>query len=181
MSVALRAPASLRDGDVMLVPLDSAVPALLVAASHDAEITRWTQVPAGMTLLDAGLVVAGWASNPSVVRLQICLPDLGPAGMVTVWLNAAGDAEIGYWLLHCARGRAAARRSVWLLCEWTFATCDIDELQLTTLPGNDASERVALACGFRSAGIIERDVKGSRRTVRLWVRRRDPEAPTQAR
>ncbi len=56
MIAALATPSSLHDGEVTLLPLDSGIPALLVAASYDDEITRWTQVPHGMTLLDAGLV-----------------------------------------------------------------------------------------------------------------------------
>ena len=172
MIAALAAPSTLRDGEVTLLPLDSGVPELLVAASYDDEITRWTQVPHGMTLVDAGLVVAGWASSSRVVRLQICLPDLGPSGLVTVWINQRDRAEVGYWLLEHARGRGAARRAVGMLCDWAFATCDLDELELTILPGNVASEKVAIQCGFRSAGTVDRDVKGDTRTVRLWVRRR---------
>jgi RimJ/RimL family protein N-acetyltransferase len=171
MTAALAAPSPLRDGEVTLLPLDPDVPALLVAASYDDEITRWTQVPHGMTLVDAGLVVAGWASNSRVVRLQICLPDQGPAGLVTVWINQRDRAEVGYWLLAPARGRGVARRAVRLLCDWAFATCGVDELELTTLLGNTASEKVATACGFSAAGTIDRDVAGDTRTVRLWVRR----------
>ncbi len=173
MTAALAAPSPLRDGEVTLLPLDASVPALLVAASHDAEITRWTQVPQDMTLLDAGLVTAGWASNRSIVRLQVCLPELSPAGLVTVWINTRGQAEVGYWLLQSARRRGVARRAVRMLCQWAFETSDLEQLELTTLPGNEASEKVALACGFRSTGTVERDVKGSAHTVRLWVRPRD--------
>jgi ribosomal-protein-alanine N-acetyltransferase len=173
VTAALAAPSPLRDGEVTLLPLDAAVPALVVAASHDGEITRWTQVPQGMTMLDAGLVVAGWASNSRVVRLQVCLPDLSPAGLVTIWINNREHAEVGYWLLEPARGRGVARRAVALLCDWAFATCAIDDLELATLPGNVASEKVASACGFREAGTIGADVRGDTRTLRLWRRGRD--------
>ena len=173
MTTTLATPSPLRDGEVTLLPLDAAVPALLVAASHDEEVTRWTQVPAGMTLLDAGLVTAGWASNRSVVRLQICRPELTPVGMVTVWIDSGGEAEVGYWLLQPARGRGVARRAVRMLCDWAFAACDLERLQLTTLVGNTSSEKVAAACGFHPAGTVIRDVKGSAKTVRLWRRSRD--------
>lgn len=173
MIAALAAPSTLVDGEVTLLPLDSGVPALLVAASYDDEITRWTQVPHGLTLLDAGLVVAGWASSSQMVRLQVCVGDLAPAGLVTVWINQRGRAEVGYWLLESARGRGVARRAVAMLCDWAFTSCDIEELELTTLPGNVASERVALACGFSSAGTIDRDIKGRTCTLNVWVRRGD--------
>ncbi len=173
MSPALAAPSPLRVGEVTLLPLDAGVPALLVAASHDHDVTSWTQVPQAMTLLDASLVVAGWASNKRVVRLQVCLPDLSPAGLVTVWINSRERAEVGYWLLETARGRGVARRAVALLCDWAFATCAIDELELTTMAGNVASEKVAVACGFQDAGTSALDVKGDTCTVRLWRRGRD--------
>jgi RimJ/RimL family protein N-acetyltransferase len=172
LTAALAAPTPLRDGDLGLLLLDEGVPALLVAASHDEQITRWTQVPEAIGLFEAGLVTAGWSSNPTVVRLQVCLPDLSPAGMVTVWINDSGEAEVGYWLLESARGRGVATRALRLLSEWAFATCDLELLQLTTLPGNTRSERVAQAGGFRDAGTVARDVKGSARTMRLWVRNR---------
>jgi RimJ/RimL family protein N-acetyltransferase len=176
LSVALAKPSPLRDGEVTLLPLDATVPALLVAASRDEQITRWTQVPEGMTLLDAGLVAAGWASNGSVVRLTVGLDGEPAVGMVIIWVNDAGMAEVGYWLLESARGRGVARTAVRLLCDWAFATCDLDQLQLTTLPGNTSSERVAIACGFRSEGTVTREIKGQARTMRLWVRTRDDAA-----
>ena len=178
MTAALAAPGTLVDGEVSLVPLDAGVAALLVAASHDSEITRWTQVPENMSLLDAGLVAAGWASNPSVVRLQVDAGRLGRAGMVTVWITSTGEAEVGYWLLEAARGRGIARRAVRMLCDWTFATSELDHLRLTVLPGNRASERVAAACGFRPAGSVERDVKGHLREVSLWVLARADQRPS---
>jgi RimJ/RimL family protein N-acetyltransferase len=174
MTVALAAPSPLRDGEVTLLPLDGGVPALLVAASHDPEVTRWTQIPEDLTLLDAGLVTGGWtASRASTARLQVCLPELSPAGMVTVWINSAGEAEVGYWLLAPARGRGIARRAVSLLCTWAFETCGLDRLQLTTMPGNTASEKVAAACGFHAQGFVVRDIKGTARPLQLWVRMRD--------
>jgi RimJ/RimL family protein N-acetyltransferase len=172
MTSRLASPPPLRDGEVELQPLDSRVAALLVAASNDAEITRWTQVPAGMSVLDAGLVAAGWLDSRRAVRMQVCVPGHAPAGMVTVWINSDGEAEIGYWLLEPARGRGTAGRAVRLLCDWVFAFCDVDKIQLTMLAGNAASEHVASACGFRPAGSVEREVKSHTRTLSLWERSR---------
>jgi [ribosomal protein S5]-alanine N-acetyltransferase len=172
LTAALATPSPLREGEVTLLPLDATVPALLVAASRDEEVTRWTQVPEGMTLLDAGLVTAGWAINRNVVRLQVCLSDHSRVGMVTVWINHRGEAEVGYWLLESARGRGVARCAVRMLCDWAFAACDLERLQLTTLLGNTSSEKVAAACGFHPAGTVVRDVKGSPQAVRLWMRTR---------
>ena len=171
MTVALAAPSPLRDGEVALLPIDPGVAALIVAASHDAEVTRWTQIPERLTLVDAGMVTAGWAhGNHSSVRLQVCTPEHSPAGMVTIWINAEGEAEIGYWLLEAARGRGIGRRAVALACRWAFEVCALDRLELTTLPGNTGSERLAAACGFVAQDTVIRDIKGSRRTLQRWVR-----------
>lgn len=171
MSVALAPPSPMRDGEVALRPVSSSVAALVVAASHDPEITRWTQVPDGLTIVDAALITAGWAMpSTRTARYQVLLPELGPAGMVTVWMNPADEAEVGYWLLPNARGRGVARRAVGLLCTWAFDECGLEQLQLTTLPGNLASEKVAQACGFHRHGTLPRDIKGVRCTLDVWVR-----------
>jgi RimJ/RimL family protein N-acetyltransferase len=174
MTSRLASPPPLRDGEVELRPLDSGVATLLVAASNDAEITRWTQVPAGLSMLDAGLVAAGWMDSRRTVRMQVCIPEHSPAGMVTVWINSDGEAEVGYWLLEPARGHGVAGRAIRLLCDWVLESCDVDRLQLTTLAGNAASEHVASACGFRPAGSLEREVKNEPRTLSLWERTRSP-------
>ncbi len=171
MILALALPPSLRDGEVELLPVDSRVAALLVAASNDSEITRWTQVPAGMSLLDAGLVAAAWAGGGRTVRMQVCVPELAPAGMVTVWINGDKRAEVGYWLLESARGHGVAGRAVRLLCDWMLTTAGVEVLQLTTLPGNTASERVAAACGFHPVGSVTRTIGKEERTLSLWERR----------
>jgi RimJ/RimL family protein N-acetyltransferase len=171
MRRALAPPSPLRDGEVALLPIDRDVTALVVAASHDPEITRWTQVPRDLTLLDAGLVTAGWTMpSPSTARFQVAVADMAPAGMVTVWINTEAEAEVGYWLLAAARGRGIARRAVRLLCAWSFDVCGLERLQLATLPGNVASERVAQACGFHRDGTLMRDVKGASSKLDVWVR-----------
>ena len=176
MTVALAAPAPLGDGELALLPTGSEVAALMVAASNDPEVTRWTQVPEGLTLRDAVLVTAGWSMPSSTIaRFVVSHPGTGIAGMVTVWVNSGNEAEVGYWLLAHARGRGIARRAVDRLCAWAFHVCHAERLQLTTLPGNVASERVAAACGFSRAGTLVRDVKGESRTLSLWHR----EAGTQ--
>jgi [ribosomal protein S5]-alanine N-acetyltransferase len=171
MARALAAPSPLRDGEVALLPVGTDVAALIVAASHDPEITRWTQVPENLSLLDAGLITAGWSMpSTTTARFQVSSAELTPAGMVTVWINAENEAEVGYWLLAAARGRGIARRAVRLLCTWSFDECRLDRLQLATLPGNVASETVAKACGFHRKGTLVRDVKGTSRTLDVWVR-----------
>lgn len=179
---ALAPPSPLRDGEVALLPAGPDVAALVLAASHDPEITRWTQVPEDLTPLDAGLITAGWTMpSTTTARFVVAVSERAPVGMVTVWINSESEAEVGYWLLAAARGRGVARRAVQLACTWSFEVCRLDILHLTTLPGNVASERVAEACGFRRQGTSIRDIKGTSRTLDLWVRRADEGSPLSAR
>jgi RimJ/RimL family protein N-acetyltransferase len=176
MTRALAAPSALRDRTVSLLPVASSVAALMVAASHDPDVTRWTQIPEGLTMLDAGLITAGW-SLPSerIARFRVC-PDGGPPmGLVSLWFNVDDEPEVGYWLLPEARGRGVATSAVRLVCTWAFEVCELPVLQVTTLPGNAASEAVARNCGFQAAGAVQRDIKGTMRTLRLWTRERDVE------
>ena len=177
MIPALAPPAPLRDGDVELLPLDGGVADLVLAGSNDEQVTRWTQVPAGLTAWDARLVTAGWLGTQArTVRLQVRTDELGPVGMVTIWIGADGEAEVGYWLLARARGKGVGRRAVRLLCDWALESGGVDRLQLTTLPGNAASERVAAGCGFTRAHTVERDIKGTVCTLQLWLREAGPTA-----
>ena len=75
-----------------------------------------------------------------------------------VWLwnvdVAAGGGEVGYWLLREARGRGLATRAVRLVSAYAFDRLRLERLELFTLPGNAASERVAERAGFRREGLL---------------------------
>lgn len=173
MSGGLVAPSRLCGGGVILAPIDQGVVELLLAASNDAEVTRWTQIPAGLTSVEASMVVAGWmAGTDRAARFQVMLDELAPAGLLSLWLDASGVPEVGYWLLPQARGRGVATAALHLLSEWAFDVCGFDSLDLTTLGGNLRSERVATRCGFERHDLVAREIKGERRTLVRWVRRR---------
>jgi RimJ/RimL family protein N-acetyltransferase len=75
-----------------------------------------------------------------------------------VWLwnvdLANGRGEVGYWLLRRARGRGAATRAVRLLVGYAFGPLGLQRLELFTLLGNVASERVAERAGFVREGVL---------------------------
>ncbi len=176
MTLALAAPSALRDGTVSVLPVDRSVAHLMVAASHDPDVTRWTQIPEGLTVLDASLITAGW-SVPSerIARFRVCPDGLQAMGLISLWFNVDDEPEVGYWLLPEARGHGVATTAVALVCSWAFDVCELPLLQVTTLPGNTASERVAEKCGFVAAGSVQRDIKGTTCTLRLWSRERPAE------
>jgi RimJ/RimL family protein N-acetyltransferase len=100
--------------------------------------------------------------------LVVADPDHDRAlGAVWLWnvdvLNGRG--EVGYWLLREARGRGAATRAVRLLVGYAFRHLGLERLELFTLPGNAASERVAQRAGFAREGVLRSYRRGPRGRV----------------
>ena len=77
----------------------------------------------------------------------------------------AGRAVVGYWLAPEARGRGVAARAVRLIARWAFEELGLARLELTCGPDNEASQRVALRCGFVREGVLRSHMpfKGARR------------------
>ncbi|MEW2473982.1 GNAT family N-acetyltransferase [Micromonospora gifhornensis] len=85
------------------------------------------------------------------------------------------QAEIGYWVHPDARGRGVATAATRALAERAF-TDGIERLELLAQVENVASQRVALATGFRPEGIRRgggRARDGGRRDLAVWVRLAD--------
>lgn len=87
----------------------------------------------------------------------------------------AHTAVAGYWAAPWARNRGATTRALVLACRWGFDVLGIRKINLMTLTGNVASERVAQKAGFVSIGLIQ-DYKPSRaldpearHEVKQWV------------
>jgi RimJ/RimL family protein N-acetyltransferase len=92
----------------------------------------------------------------------------------------ARSAVAGYWAAPWARSRGATTRALVVACRWGFAVLGLRVVDLMTLPGNIASERVAQKAGFVLAGMI-RDYAPSRaldpearHEVKHWVLRESP-------
>jgi RimJ/RimL family protein N-acetyltransferase len=60
-------------------------------------------------------------------------------------------ANVGYWTMPRERKHGVASQALALLCDWAFTHDLTQTIDLLTLPGNVASERVALACNFSLA------------------------------
>jgi [ribosomal protein S5]-alanine N-acetyltransferase len=84
-------------------------------------------------------------------------------------------AEVGYWLVPGARGRGIGRTAVSLLVDWAFATLDLDRIEITTTPDNEAAKRLAESVGFTAEGVMRaRNLERGRRVdVLLLARLRD--------
>ncbi|WP_018221026.1 GNAT family N-acetyltransferase [Salinispora pacifica] len=97
----------------------------------------------------------------------------------TVGLNdpapSRQEAAIGYWVAPWARGRGVATAATQTLADRAFAS-GIRRLELLTVPENIASQRVALAAGFRPEGVrrlASRGRDGERADLLTWARLAD--------
>jgi len=81
-----------------------------------------------------------------------------------------GRAAVGFWLAPKHRGRGIATRATRLMARWAFSDLGVARLELTCGPDNEASQRVALRCGFRREGVLRSHVpfKGARRDTVMF-------------
>ncbi|HWF74414.1 MAG TPA: GNAT family protein [Solirubrobacteraceae bacterium] len=79
-------------------------------------------------------------------------------------------AAVGYWLAPASRGRAVATHATRLMAGWAFDTLGVARLELTCGPDNEASQRVAVRCGFVREGVLRSHVafKGGRRDTVMF-------------
>src|SRR6476646_9303611 len=147
------------------------VPAI-TAICQDAEIPRWTTIPTPYSDEHAREFVARMTRPDLEDTLALAIVTMGGevVGALTMWIVTPGVVEFGYWLSAKERGRGYMTRALALLARWAVATMDIRRLQLGTIPGNTASERVAEKVGFTSEGVLRSfvDQRGDPRDVMMW-------------
>jgi len=149
----------LSDGVVRLRLPDRADVDAIYEACQDPAIVRFTRVPFPYSRLHAQAFVrnahhelrAGGgvhlvAADPQTDAL------LGVVGLVLDRTRRSG--EVGYWVTPAARGRQVARRGVRLMVAWAIPELGLERVQLMADRRNEASQRVAVACGFRQEGIL---------------------------
>lgn len=134
--------------------------------STDREISRWTRIPWPYSRDLADEWFAGQAAELEAgTALSLAITDaatgdlLGAVGLHRIGAESRpGSAffpnEIGYWLARDARGRGACTRAVRLLVAWAFETLELEQVEVSTVVGNAASERVITRVGFVPAGEV---------------------------
>jgi RimJ/RimL family protein N-acetyltransferase len=147
------------------------VPAI-VAICQDPEIPRWTTVPTPYADENAREFVAEMTRPDLEDTLGLAVVTLtGEAvGSLAMWMVTPGVLEFGYWLSPGERGRGYMPRALSLLVRWAVDTMEIRRLQLGTISGNIASERVAEKMGFSREGVLRSfaDQRGDARDVIMW-------------
>ena len=169
---------ALADDAIRLEPLTQAhAPGMLVLAA-DADVERFTRVPAGA---DAAFVTGwvaryeqGWEDGSRAGFAILDAADgslLGFAAVVGLDLETL-EAELGYMVVPEARGRGVAARSLGLLTRWCLDTLALERLELRIDPANAGSAKVAERCGYRLEGVLRNlHVKdGVRTDVGVWSR-----------
>jgi ribosomal-protein-alanine N-acetyltransferase len=80
-------------------------------------------------------------------------------------------AEIGYWIAPTFRGRGLATRALELISTWA-EDVSFARLQLTILPGNHSSARVAAKSGYAEEGVLRAWVnqRGTITDASIWSR-----------
>ena len=146
----------LEDGVVRLRPWTLADVPDVTRICQDPEIPRWTLVPSPYTEADArGWIETHGSSWTDHAAFAIVAADDGRLiGSSSAWLVRPRVLELGYWCAAEERGRGFVPRAVALLSAWAFDELDAARVQLGTLPGNTASERVAEKVGFRREGVL---------------------------
>jgi [ribosomal protein S5]-alanine N-acetyltransferase len=154
---------------------DADLPAI-VDAVQDAEIPRFTRVPAPYDATDARqfqrAAETGLASGTELVTVIVDAGDqrlLGTVGLHSIdFANRRGSA--GYWVAASDRGRGVARRALTLLCRFGFDELGLERIELWIEPANAASLRVAEAVGLQREGLLRSfaEVGGRRRDMLMY-------------
>ncbi|MDQ3407100.1 MAG: GNAT family N-acetyltransferase [Chloroflexota bacterium] len=132
--------------------------AAVTAACQDPEIARWVPIPVPYTAEHARQFIAGaekgWSDGTQAAFAIADASDGRVLGAITLHCGLPRRWALGYWIAPWARGRGAATAAVRLLSRWAMREYDLVRLFLYTLDGNEASQRTALAAGFRLDGTL---------------------------
>ena len=132
----------------------------ITAACQDAEIQRWTGVPADYQDQYArNFIASSEANRMKGAALEVAVAAvgdgsvLGSVGLIKLdFANARG--EVGYWVAPQARGRGVATAAVRLITGVGFDRLGLMRLDLLAATGNEASQRVAEQAGFTREGVM---------------------------
>ena len=132
----------------------------LAELCQDAEISRWTSVPAVYGADDARSYIE--ASEESLhagrsLDLAIAEPGGGPLlGSISLmrfaWSQRRG--EVGYWVGAPARGRGHATRATRLICGWGLRELGLERIELFAAAANHRSQAVAERAGFTREALL---------------------------
>jgi RimJ/RimL family protein N-acetyltransferase len=106
--------------------------------------------------------LAGWWDDRNRLGVTLVVEEGRPAtfaGVVHLYA-AAADLTLAYGVAPAARGRGVATAACRLICEWAFDH-DFERVQVEIALDNEASRRVAEACGFREERRLTVPIEGT--------------------
>jgi ribosomal-protein-alanine N-acetyltransferase len=156
----------LRDGALLLRPVNEDDVPAIAAACQDPEIPRWTSVSSPYSEDDARKFVAT-ARNASAI---VDSPSGELLGTIGFDVPPDGKAHIGYRVNREARGRGTASGTLALLARWALTEGGFARAQRVVQPENRASLCVAESAGFRREGLLRSyvELKGRRPDVLMY-------------
>jgi RimJ/RimL family protein N-acetyltransferase len=150
----------LEDEVVALRPYKEGDAAAVIAGVQDPEVPRWTVIPSPYGESDAQEFLGGLEPRRRAgTELGLAIVPAGggdPIGGVGL-LNFVWEhrrAEAGYWVAAPARRRQVGRRALRLLSRWALTDLGLERLEVLVNPGNESSQRTALAAGYTREGIL---------------------------
>lgn len=139
------------------VPLDADVDAI-VEACQDAAIQRYTTVPTPYARHHAEEFVERVAKNwaDDVEQTWAIRDGEVLAGMIGLYRQGAGAAELGYWMAPASRERGFGTEAGRAVVDWAFSPAGLalHRIEWRAVVGNTASARIARSLGFRYEGTL---------------------------
>jgi RimJ/RimL family protein N-acetyltransferase len=147
----------LHDERLLLRPLRREDAEAVAAACADPDVQRYIPgMPDPYTLEHARTFIAsaGRAIREGT-RLPLAIVDAASGQLVgAIELRPGEVGSIGYWISPAARRRGYATSALRLFSRWALEQGGVERLELTTHPGNVASQRVAENAGFVREGVL---------------------------
>ncbi len=143
----------------------------VVEQCQDEAVQRWTTVPAPYTRADAEdflrHVEQVWAAGTAAsFAIEV---DGRFAGSIDLRLEEGAWGDVGFGLAPWARGRGVMSRSLRLVLTFGFTECALAGVHWRAHVGNEASWRVARACGFQLEGTARGLLVERGRRVDVWI------------
>ena len=151
-------PVTLRTARLELsLPRESDVGALFEAC-QDPDIRRYTTVPSPYERRHAvefvHRVAGRWEEG--IEQTWAMRDGATLAGVVGLYRQSGGAAEIGYWVAPGSRGRGFMTEAARVVVDWAFSAegLELARIEWRAVVGNVASARVARTLGFRFEGTL---------------------------
>jgi RimJ/RimL family protein N-acetyltransferase len=161
-----------------LVTLRAATPAdvePMHEMTQDPDMQRWTAVPVPNTPEMSetfALQIGAEAWDQGTARMWVveAADDSGRARFAgNVDVRGGPVADLGFSLHPWARGRGLMARAVRLAVDHVFTECGVESVHWRAHVGNEASLRVAHACGFQLVGSSPALLHERGRTLDAWT------------